>query len=397
MDAIRAGIENECYIDRYDSEHIELSDQFVIPRPAKYKKLLQKRWGRAFALIIRKMWWLGLLVLLADIFFALLIRLRMQYSLLGGHEFVYINPSKHGSESIGAYRELDEIAKVGMVILTSPIRVVSTDRSCEISCLQLMTYKELMRLAFHAILLYGRLSKFSSDPLFRLHLVRLWRGVINCVLIDKLNALDIRAVVHDNHYDMNAVIIHQIFKRRIVLIQHGQVRSNLVPPCRVRSPEKLYVLDAPAARIFSSCIFSNVAAKIEVVTYRKSLAFVETGYRGFVVLVASRPGDVEAEMKFISGLRLRNLDDLQVIVKPHPLMSGRRVYPRLFLKQNRIIAWKQLYCFPRPSVLVCGQSSMADEFVAYGIPVLDVHSPSVVDAACNLRAAISSHQICDHV
>ncbi len=350
------------------------------------------RWGRALAWAIRSMWWLGVAVLFADIFRYMLLRIRLRYSEPESRELVFIQPSKHGAESMEAYSELDEVVSAGAVILTSPIRVASTGSFREMSCLQLFTYRELLNCALLSVRVYGELAQDSNDPLFRLHLIRVWRTAINCVLMDKLNALGVGTVVHANHYDTNAVIIHQTFRGRIVLVQHGQVRPDIVPPCRIRPPAKLYVLDAEAEQIFRSSIFSDAAAQIKVVPYRKRLVFAETEYEGFVVLVASRPGDVEAEMQFISALRLRGLDDVQVIVKPHPLMSDRMLYPRRFRTQNRVRIWESRYCYPRPSVLVCGRSTMMTEFEAYNIPVLDVHMPNVVDITCELHKTMIRRQ-----
>lgn len=350
------------------------------------------RWGRALAWTIRSMWWLGVAVLFADIFRYMLLRIRMRYSEPASLKLVFIHAEKHGAESLGAYNELDEVVSVGAMILTSPIRVASRGSSREMFCLQLFTYRELLKCVLLSVRVYGELAQVSNDPLFRLHLIRVWRAAINCVLMDKLNALGVGTVVHSNHYDMNAVIIHQTFKGRIVLVQHGQLRPDIVPPCRIRSPAKLYVLDTRAEQIFRSCIFSDAAAQIEVVPYRKRLVFAETEYEGFVVLVASRPGDVKAEMQFISALRLRGLDDVQVIVKPHPLMSDRMLYPRRFRTQNRVRIWEPRYCYPRPSVLVCGRSTMTTEFEVYNIPVLDVHAPDVVDTACELHTTMIRRQ-----
>lgn len=381
---IKSAIENECYIDFYDAGHMALPNRFLIPRPSVFKKVLVTRWGRALALVIRRMWWLGLAVLFVDIFRYMFLRIRMRYSEPKNPELVFIHSEKYGADSMGAYSDLYEVVSVGAVILTSPIRGAITSSSREMSCLQLFTYRELLKCILRSVRVYGELVQVSNDPLFRLHLIRVWRATINCVLMDKLNALGVSTVVHSNHYDLNAVIIHQRFKGRIVMVQHGQVAPEFVPPCRILPPAKLYVLDAQAEQIFRSCIFRDAAAQIEVVPYRKRLIFAETEFEGFVVLVASRPGDIEAEMQFISALRLRGLDDVKVIVKPHPLLSDRMVYPRRFLTQNRVRIWEPLYCYPRPSVLVCGRSTMRTEFEAYNIPVLDVHMPNVVDTACEL-------------
>jgi hypothetical protein len=316
----------------------------------------------------------------------------MRYSEPESREFLFIHADKHGVESMAAYGELAEVVNVGMVIFTAPTRVAITGSSRETSILQLFTYTELVKCALRSVCVYFELAKASSDSLFRLHLIRVWRAAINCVLMDKLNALDVEGLIHVNHYDTHAVIIHQMFKGRIVLIQHGQVRPDIVPPCRIRPPAKLYVLDVRAEQIFRSCIFSDAAAQIEVVPYSKRLVFAETEYEGFVVLVASRPGDVEAEMQFISALRLRGLDDVQVIVKPHPLMSDRMVYPRRFRTQNRVMIWESRYCYPRPSVVVCGRSTMTAEFEAYNIPALDVHMPNVVDTTCELHTTMIRRQ-----
>jgi hypothetical protein len=369
-----------------------LPNGFVIPRPLRLKKVLVTRSGRALAWAVRSMWWLGVIVLFVDIFRYLLLRVRMRYTLLESRELVFVHGEKYGSESMVAYEELGDVVRCGAVIHTSPTPVASTGSSREMSCLQLFTYWELVMCAFWSVRVYGELAQVSNDPLFRLHLVRVWRAAINCVLMDKLNALDVGTVVHSNHYDMNAVIIHQTFMGRIVLVQHGHVRQEIAPPCRIRPPAKLYVLDTRAEQIFRSCIFSDAAAQIEVVPYSKRLVFAETEYKSFVILIASRPGDVEAEMQFIRTLRIRGLSDLQVIAKPHPLMSDRMLYPRRFRTQNRVRIWEPRYCYPRPSVLVCGPSTMASEFEAFNIPVLDVHMPDVVDTICELHTTMILRQ-----
>jgi hypothetical protein len=309
----------------------------------------------------------------------------MRYSKVESENSVFLNPSKHSAEYMVAYSELDEVVNAGLVIVTSPSRVVNMANSRVVSCLQLFTFLELLNCAFRSVSFYIKLVPISDDPLFRLHLVRVWRASINCMLMDKLREFNVGVVVHDNHYDTNAVIIHQMFKGRIVLIQHGQVRSDTVPPCRIRPPSKLYVLDEGAEKIFRSCVFSSTGAQIEVASYSKRLVFVETECEGFIILIASRPGDVEAEMQFISSLRFRGLEDVKIIVKPHPLMSDRLVYPRRFLSENRVSVWKPRYCYPRPTLLVCGRSTMRTEFEAYRIPVLNVHESNVVETTCNLH------------
>ncbi len=331
-------------------------------------------------------------MLFADIFRFMLSRILMRYSELESREFVFIHAEKYGVESMVAYEDLNEVVCAGAVIITLPTRATSTVTSRDMSFIQLLTYRELVRCALLSFRVYGLLAQVSNDPLFRLHLMGVCRAVIKCALVDKLNSLDVGTVVHSNHYDTNAVIIHQMFKGRIVLVQHGQVRADIVPPCRIQPPAKLYVLEAGAERIFRTCIFSDAAAQIEVVPYRKRVVFAKRENEGFIVLVASRPGDVEAEMQFISALRLRGLSDLQVIVKPHPLMSARMVYPHQFITQNRVMIWKARYCYPRADVLVCGRSTMMIEFEAHNINVLDLFMPKVIDITCELHTKIIRRQ-----
>lgn len=380
---IRQAIENECYIDLYDAKQIGLPNQWVIPRPSRYKKILETRRGRVFAWTVRKMWWLGFTVLIVDILRDLLMRSRISGKVLGKVDCVFVSAEKHGTESISAYSKLDEFKQADGLIFTAPVLIQSKDPR-SVSALQIFNYKELLAGAWRSILVYSALVRVSSDPLFLLHLARIWRATIGCMLMDKLNGLGVGTVVHSNHYDTNAVIIHNVFKNRIILIQHGQVRQDLVPPIRIRPPAKLYTLDVDSEGIFRSCILNEPKAIIEIVPYRKFLAFSDAVPKGFIILIASRPGDADAEMKYIADLHQRKLENINLLVKPHPMLSGHQVYPRTFREQYRVTIWETRNTFPRSHLLVCGRSTMRIEFEACGIPVLDIHGTNTVNQTCEL-------------
>jgi hypothetical protein len=385
---IRSAIENEYYLDVHNAEQMGISKEHVIPQTIRYMTFLRTRSGKVLALVVRRLWWLGFIVLISDILRSLILRARMGYRVLVRGDSIFISAERYGSEAIRAYSELDAVTGACSVIFTSPMLMGCHIATGGMSCFQVYTNRELAQIVWQSIRTYVQLVLVSRDPLFRLHLSRVWRLTINCALLDRLNTLGVETVVHTNHYDSNAVVIHEIFKGRIVLVQHGEINREVVPPCRIRPPAKLYTLNADAEQIFRSCIFIDPDAHIEVTPYRKRLVFSETVFDGFTVLIASRPADFEAEIRFISALRLRGLDDVRLIVKPHPLLS--KGYPHKFRTQNRVEVWLDRYVFPRAHVLVCGLSTMGMDYAAYGIPVLDVYMPNVIDAICELRLKVNS-------
>lgn len=382
-------IENECYVDEHDALQLGVPRGCLIPRPGRYSDFLRHGSARGLARLIRRMWWLSLPILAADFLRGLLARVRLGFRELPGGDSVFIAAEKHAAESMGAFDEVEAVVRANGIVFTSPTIIRSSDPRA-VSCLQLFTFGELLETGWHSLRIYCHLARESRDPLFRLHLARVWRATLGCRLMQALTLRGIKTVIHCNHYDTTAVVIHDSFEREIVQIQHGQVRREIVPPCRIRPPAKLYTLDPGAEEIFRLCILSDHNAQFVVEPYRRRLVFAEENSEAFVVLIASRPGDVDAEMRYISALHRRGLDALEIVVKPHPLLSLAQVYSRKFRKSHPVSIWPQRYCFPRPNVVVCGSSTLRTEFEAYGIPVLDVHRADAVDATCDLHSRLAT-------
>lgn len=383
---IKCAIENECFIDCYDANKLALSGDFLIPRISRFKTILRTWVGRIFVRTVRCLWWVGVLVLLNDIFRGIFFKLFNKTKSLSHTDYLFICNEKKGIESARQYSQINEVSISNYMVFTKTSFNRFTDPK-NIYAINLFGANELLCAGFKAFYLYYLLTRSSKDKLFRLHCALIWRVLLNCLLIDKINKVGIKKIIHTDHYDSNAIVVHQLFNGEIIQIQHGQVLKDFFPPHRIKPPAKLYTLQENASEIFTSCIYSENIIPVTEIPYSKKIEFIALTKSDFTILVASRPGDMEAEMEYIKLLRERNIPGMRILVKPHPFISPRNAYKENFRINFEIEVWQERNSFPLVDLLVSGKSTVAIDFKAHGISVLDVYDPNAIEVTNDLYQA----------